>query len=139
MFLSIETVYCHLIPGNTCLQNVWYIYMTNYSVPNSFYLQILSTSFEDVPLLGRENGCFFFTCVVWSTVHHTALKNHRMYILLQQSLNLIFDITTIIMFIYCMSQPNVSYFHKNFYMNTHSQQKRKFPTRRKGRCSSIYE
>ena len=30
-----------------------------------------------------------------------------------------------------MSQPNVSYFHKNFYMNTHSQQKRKFPTRRK--------
>ena len=105
--------------------------MTNYSVPNSFYLQILSISFEDVPLLERENDCFFFTCVVWSTVHHTALKNHRMYILLQQSLNLIFDITKIIIFIYFMSQPNVSYFHKNFYMNTHSQQKRKFPTRRK--------
>ena len=24
----------------------------------------------------RENGCFFFTCVVRTTIHHTAPKNH---------------------------------------------------------------
>ena len=29
----------------------------------------------------RENGCFFFTYVVWTTIHHTTPKNHLMYIL----------------------------------------------------------
>ena len=42
-----------------------------------------------------------------------------------------------------MSQPNVSYFHNNPSMNAYSQKqhnkKRKNPTRRKGRCSFVYE
>ena len=46
------------------------------------------------------------------------------------------------MFIYFVSQPNVSYSHNNTSMNTHSQEqhnkKRKNPTRRKDRCSVLF-
>ena len=91
----------------------------------------------------RENGCFFFAFVVWTIIYHTALKNHLMYILLQQSLNLLFIYYNIIMLIYFMSQPNVSYFHSNSSMKKHSQKqhnkKRKNSTRRKDRCSFVYE
>ena len=53
----------------------------------------------------KENGCFFFTCIVWTTIHYTALKNHRIYILLLQSLNLIFNITTLLCwYISCLNQ-----------------------------------
>ena len=38
---------------------------------------------------------FFFTTGPM-TIHHTALKNHRMCIVLQQTLNLIFNITTLL-------------------------------------------
>ena len=31
----------------------------------------------------RESACFFFTSVVWMTIHKTAIKNHRMYRVVQ--------------------------------------------------------
>ena len=58
----------------------------------------------------KENGCFFFTSVVWTTIHHTALKNHRMYRVLQHSLNLIFNIkhmyytTLLCWYLSCLNQ-----------------------------------
>ena len=67
--------------------------MVNFSVPNLFFLQILYIFFEDLLLLGKRKWLYFsFTCVVSTTIYHTALKNHHMYILLQQLLNLIFII-----------------------------------------------
>ena len=35
----------------------------------------------------RENGCFFFTSLVWTIIHHTTLKNHCMYIVLQHDIS----------------------------------------------------
>ena len=35
-------------------------------------------------------------CVVLTIIHYAALKYHHMYILLQQSLNLMFNITTLL-------------------------------------------
>ena len=107
---SIETVYCPLLSGNGCLQNVCYIYNDQLIGSKVFFFW------------ERENGCFFFTCVVWTTVHHIALKNHRMYILLQQWFNLICNITTLLRWcISCLNQTYListttllwTYIHKN--------------------------
>ena len=95
----------------------------------------------------RENGCFFFTCVVWTTIHHATLNNRR-YILLQQSLNLIFNITTLLSwYISCLhptcliSTATLRWKHINNIMSFHWQhnvtsqkqhnKKRKNTTRRK--------
>ena len=89
MFL---TRYCPLLSGNTCLQNVWYIYISWISgfpilAIYKFYPYLSEMFF----FWERENVSFFFICIVWTTIRHTAL----MYILLQQSWNLIFNIPTL--------------------------------------------
>ena len=88
--------------------------MVNFSVPNLFFLQILYIFFEDLLLLGKRKRLYFsFTCVVSTTIYHTALKNHHMYILLQQLLNLIFNITTLLCwYISCLNQM-CPYFYNN--------------------------
>ena len=73
----------------------------------------------------RENGCFFVTSIVWTTTDHTTL----MYIVLQHSLHLIFNITTLLcLYIPCLNQKCFILTTNNTSMNTHSQ---KWTTRTK--------
>ena len=104
-------------------------------------------SFEEFFFWERENGGFSFTCVILTIIHHTALKNHPMYILLKQALNLIFNITTLLCwYISCLNQACLTsratllwtHIHKNN-INKTQNSKRKNHTRRKDRCSFIYE
>ena len=54
---------------------LWWIHRFLILSINKFYPYLSKMFFWE-----RENGCFFFTCVVWTTIYHTAPKNHRMYI-----------------------------------------------------------
>ena len=66
----------------------------------------------------RENGCFFVSIIVWTTTDHTTL----MYIVLQHSLHLIFNITTLLcLYIPCLNQKCFILTTNNTSMNTHSQ------------------
>ena len=59
-------------------------------------------SFKDALLVGKgkpiekEKTNCNSNCVVLTIIHYAALKYHHMYILLQQSLNLMFNITTLL-------------------------------------------
>ena len=63
----------------------------------------------------KENCRFFFASVVWTAIHHTALKNHRIYIDLQHLLNLISNITTLLCW-----YKRVLFSQQHFYEHTYT-------------------